>query len=115
MKYFIAKIVFQICIANGKTNNQFDEQWRLVEASSMEHAFAKARSIGKQQEETFLNTKQQQVNWKFVDVAEVLTMGKLDDGMEITSNTLSIENAHDYINFVKQKAMLFQTDYAPIV
>ena len=42
-------------------------------------------------------------------------MGKLDDGMEITSNTLSADNANDYISFVKQKAMLFQAEYAPMV
>lgn len=115
MKYFIAKIVFQICIANGSVNNQFDEQWRLIEANSFEHAFVKARNIGKREEDVFLNTKQQQVNWKFVDVLEVLPMGKLDDGMEITSNTLSMESATDYISFVKQKAMLFQTMYVPMV
>ena len=55
MKRFIAKLVFNINIDNGKHNSQFDEQTRLIMANNQAEAFFKARQLGKREEDDFVN------------------------------------------------------------
>ena len=112
MKWFVAKIVWQICIENGKGNVEFDEQWRLINATSPQDAFVRARNIGKKREEKFLNSRGELVTWKFIDVEEINFINDWSDGVEIKSNTLQAERANDYISFVKSKAMLMQNENA---
>jgi hypothetical protein len=55
MKWFVAKIIYQIICGDGKHACQFDEQLRLINAEDDLHAFYKARHIGESEEDDFLN------------------------------------------------------------
>jgi hypothetical protein len=103
MNWYITKIVFNITAENS--TNQFDEQLRLVNAASKEEAFLKARSIGLREEDVFYNDKMKEVKWEFVNVSEIIPMGKLEDGTEVYSRIHEAEEASQYIHFVHQKAI----------
>ena len=103
MNWYITKIVFNITAEN--TVNQFDEQLRLVNAASKEEAFLKARAIGLREEDVFYNDKMKEVKWEFVNVSEIIPVGKLEDGTEIYSRIHEAEEASQYIHFVHQKAI----------
>lgn len=107
MNWYIAKLVFNIDIDNGKNNSQFDEQWRLIEALSPEEAYFKARTLGKEEEDSFVNTMQKHVKWEFIDVPEI-QLQELINGHKVYSYTREAHEADAYISFVRNKAMLFQ-------
>lgn len=48
-------------------------------------AFYKARDIGKQEENCFLNNVHKPVQWKFIDVSEIHLLDALADGAEVYS------------------------------
>jgi hypothetical protein len=103
MNWYITKIVFNITAENS--TNQFDEQLRLVNATSKEEAFLKARSIGLREEDVFYNDKMKEVKWEFVNVSEIIAVGTLEDGTELYSRIHEAEEASQYIHFVHQKAI----------
>ena len=111
MNWYLAKIIFNININNGMNASQFDEQLRLIEAQTPDEAFFKARALGKQEEESFINEKKNTVDWKFIDVAELTQLNELKDGSEIYSNTHEADEVNAYIKFVKHKAMLIQSNH----
>ncbi|MDP4264879.1 MAG: DUF4288 domain-containing protein [Bacteroidota bacterium] len=104
MNWYLAKIVFRIVCGDGDHLPQFDEQLRLVSADNKEDAFNKAQSIGKNEEETFLNRKEQLVQWQFINVSELYRLSELIDGAELYSRIEERENADAYIYTVNQKA-----------
>lgn len=110
MNWYIAKLIFNINIENGMQAAQFDEQLRLINAHSPEEAFFKARSLGKKEEETFVNENKHLVSWKFIDVAELSPIEDIKDGTELYSNTYEAEEASAYIKFVRHKAMVIQAE-----
>src|SRR3954464_10338756 len=87
MKKYLVKLMFNINIDNGNNTSEFDEQIRVVEANSLENAFYKARSLGKKEEETFLDAESKMVSWNFIDVAEVYPLEEIKDGEQLYSNT----------------------------
>ena len=103
MNWYIAKVVFNITAEQN--TNQFDEQLRLVNAESKEEAFMKARSIGLREEDTFYNDNMREVKWEFVNVSEIIPVGRLEDGIEIYSRIHETEEAAKYIHFVHQNAI----------
>jgi hypothetical protein len=103
MNWYIAKIVYQIVCGDGDHTAQFDEQIRLIHAHSILHAFYKARKIGKHEEDNFLNHLNKPVQWKFIDVAEVLPLG-LADGAEIYSKISEEDDAKGYIRSIHLRA-----------
>ena len=110
MKWYIAKIIFQIRINQGEHHSQFDESVRLIEAASLPDAFNKARDIGRMEETSFLNQDAQDVHWKFIDVYDVHPIGDLRHGSEIYSTTEVHERSHEFVHLVKHKALMFQKD-----
>ena len=104
MNWYLAKIVFRIICGDGDHTPQFDEQLRLVSASNKENAFHKANTIGRQEEETFFNSKQQLVQWQFVNVSEIYRLSELIDGAEMYSRIEEREDAEAYIHIVNKKA-----------
>jgi hypothetical protein len=108
MSWFISKIVFNISSENTSHRPQFDEQLRLIAASSTEEAFIKARALGLNEEESFLNDQNNKVKWEFINVAEVVPLSKLEDGMEIYSNVHETEEAGKYIQCVHEKAIFIR-------
>jgi hypothetical protein len=63
MNWYLAKMVFRIICGDGDHTAQFDEQLRLVSASSKEEAFHKAQVLGVREEEIFFNNNLQLVQW----------------------------------------------------
>lgn len=104
MNWYLAKIVYEIRCGEGNHNGQFDEQLRLVAALSKEEAFYKAQSIGHKEEEFFFNQKQQLVQWKFINVAEIYKLSELIDGAELYSRIEESDHPGSYVNMIHKKA-----------
>ncbi len=108
MKRYLAKIMFNISIDNGRHTSQFDEQTRLIEAINFEDAFHKARKIGKQEEETFVNHENKLVSWTFIDVLDLYPLENVKDGEQVYSTTHEKEDSGSFIKFIRQKSMVIQ-------
>lgn len=108
MNWYIAKIVFKISSENTEHRPQFDEQLRLIAAESEEAAFLKARTIGIREEDSFLNDRNNTVKWEFINVAEIISLQKLEDGMEIYSHIHETDEARSYIHCIHQKAIFLR-------
>jgi hypothetical protein len=108
MNWYIAKIVFKISAENTQHIPQFDEQLRLISARSAEEAFLKARTIGIGEEDSFLNDKMNTVKWEFINVAEIVPLKNLEDGMELYSHIHETEEAKSYIHCIHQKAIFIR-------
>ncbi len=106
MKWYLAKIVYQIICGDGRHTAQFDEQFRLIKAGDKKEAFEKATSIGKMEEEVFYNQKQQLVQWRFVNVSELYPFNEHMDGAELFSTIKEVDDAETYRMFVHEKAQL---------
>jgi hypothetical protein len=114
MNWYIAKLVFNISPEEGKVKPQFDEQLRLIEADSTEQALLKARVIGLSEEDSFYNDKMKKVKWEFINVAELLPLKKIEDGMEVYSRIHETEEAQPYINYVHQRAITLRLNAMPL-
>ncbi len=104
MNWYLAKIVFRIICGDGDHTAQFDEQLRLIRASGLKEAFAKAQLMGIREEETFFNREQQLVQWKFINVSELYELDELTDGAELYSRIEERENAAAYVDIIYKKA-----------
>ena len=104
MKWYLAKIVFQIVCGDGNHMAQFDEQLRLIAACNEDEAFEKAAGIGKNEEDNFFNLRQQLVRWQFVNVSELYYLSELIDGAEMYSRINEVDDAEAYITSVHRRA-----------
>jgi hypothetical protein len=103
MKWYLAKLVYRFICGSGQHTAQFNEQLRLITAEDSLHAFYKARLIG-ERETTAIIDNNLSVNWKFIDVTEIIPMGNLRDGAEVWSSINEDSNAELYIRNTQQKA-----------
>lgn len=108
MKKYIAKLMFNINIDNGKNAHQFEEQTRIIESQNIDSAFHKAWSVGKNEEEAFINNENKKVNWQFIDVVELYEIESYTDGEQMCSTTHENKERNSFIDYVKHKAMLLQ-------
>ena len=83
---------------------QFDEQLRLINAQDEEEAFVKAQLLGREEEDSVMNQRNQTVKWTFINIPELNKLPSLSDGMEIYSRVNEYENAKRYIDTVNKKA-----------
>lgn len=105
MNYYLAKMIFRIISGEGQEHiAQFDEQLRLVCAGSKEEALIKARSFAEKEQDSFYNTRQQLVQWQFIDICELYSLQELADGAEICSRVEEVSNAEQYISLIRNKA-----------
>lgn len=104
MNWYLTKMVFRILCGDGNHTAQFDEQLRLIAASSMEEAFHKAQSLGMRSEELFFNQHQQLVQWRFISVSELYLLQEMIDGAELYSRVEETEDAEGYLKFIYAKA-----------
>ncbi len=109
MNWYIAKIVFRITTESASKFFQFDEHLRLISALDSEEAILKARNLGLSEEDYFLNNEQQPVRWEFVNIAELIPLQEIKDGLEVYSQIKEIEEGDEYIRYVHQKAAYLQT------
>ena len=108
MKWYLAKIVFQIICGDGDHMAQFDEQLRLITACNENEAFEKASLIGKNGEDSFYNLKRQLVRWQFINISELYHLSELIDGAEMYSRINEVDDANAYITFVHRRAESIQ-------
>lgn len=104
MNWYIAKIVFRISTEGSVHKDQFDEHLRLIAADSQEEAVLKARVLGLQEEDYFLNDKQQAVKWEFVNVSDIQALQELKDGIELYSQIHEREQGSEYVHYVHLRA-----------
>lgn len=104
MNWYLAKMVFRIICGDGNHTAQFDEQLRLIMASSKEEAFHKAQLLGGKEEEIFFNRNQQLVQWQFISVSELYQLNELVDGAELYSRIEEKEHAETYLHIIHKKA-----------
>ena len=104
MNWFIAKIVFRIISGDGNHMPQFDEQLRLINADNEDEAFEKAQQIGREEEDSFMNQKNQLVKWSFINIPELNKLPSLTDGVEVYSKVNEYDNAKRFIDTVNRKA-----------
>jgi hypothetical protein len=104
MSWFLVKIVYRIICGAGDHKSQFDEQLRLVQATTQQQALKKAQQVGISEQMTFRNNKDQLVQWKFVDVCEVYRLDEITDGTEIYSRIEEKDDALIYEDIVHAKA-----------
>jgi hypothetical protein len=114
MNWYIAKIVFSISAEGSEHKTQFDEQLRLISGESTEEAFMKARTIGIGEEDSFYNDGMKKVKWEFINVAELLPLKNIEDGIELYSRIHETDEAGRYINFVHQKAISLRLNAMPL-
>jgi|SRR4051812_29680794 hypothetical protein len=108
MQKYLAKLMFNINIDNGVDTTQFDEQYRVIESRSLEDAFHKARTIGKKEEDTFINAQNKLISWQFIDVTEVYPLSEVKDGDQLYSNTQKVTDTGSFISYIRQKSMEIQ-------
>lgn len=104
MNWYIAKIVFRIITGEGNHMPQFDEQLRLIQADSEDEAFEKAQQLGREEEDSFMNQKNQLVKWSFINIPELNKLPSLSDGTEIYSKVNEYDNPKRFIETVNKKA-----------
>lgn len=114
MNWYIAKVVYNIVNGSGDHTPQFDEQYRLVKASSLEEAFQKAEHIGVNEEEILLSENKEIVNWNFVGISELYAINELKDGMELFSNIHEEQDRKLYIETVKMKSAYVQSKFETV-
>jgi len=103
MNWYLAKVIFKIK-GTGSSMTQFDEHLRLIQAEDFESAFRKAKLIGIREEDQFFNDRLEPVKWEFVNVAELLPLQGLTDGLELYSQIHETSEACHYIRAVHSKA-----------
>lgn len=113
MNWYIAKVIFKISNQNTTQTTQFDEHLRLILANSFEEALLKAKALGIKEEDNFINDQRQPVKWEFVNVAELLPLQELKDGLEVYSEIQEREEPNSYIHYVHQKAVSLQLNHSP--
>jgi hypothetical protein len=102
--WYLAKIVYRIVCGDGEHTPQFDEQLRLIQANNDLHAFRKAKLLGEQEQDCFLNNVDKPVRWQFIDVAEIHALNELIDGAEMYSKIYESNDADAYIHTTHLKA-----------
>lgn len=104
MNWYLTKMVFRIICGDGDHTAQFDEQLRLITATSKEEAFHKAQLLGGREEEIFFNKNQQLVQWQFISISELYQLNELIDGAEVYSRIEEKESADSYLHIIHKKA-----------
>ena len=114
MDWYIARVVFNIVSGEGGHTPQFDEQYRLLKARSLEEAYQKAGRTGTLEEEVFLNDKNEMVRRDFVGVSELYPVNELRDGMELFSSVHEAEDRAAYIETINMKAAYIQSRFEAV-
>ncbi len=104
MNWYIAKLVYQVVYGNGLYNAQFSEQLRLVEATDEVHAFTKAQLLGHKEESTLYDETEALLQWKFIDVCELILLSEMADGAEVASQMNEPACAKAYLKNIKRQA-----------
>ena len=83
MEWYLTKLIYRVMHSNDNHIAKFDEQLRLIQADDALHALIKARQLGHKQENG-IHTKNSRC--KFIDVANIHLLSKINDGTEVYSS-----------------------------
>lgn len=108
MKWYLVKVIFRIICGDGTHTPQFDEQLRIIEAEDEKIAFEKAQKIGSDEEQSFFNVRQELVQWKFINVAELYLLNGFIDGAELYSRIYETDDADGYTRLTHERASNIQ-------
>lgn len=104
LKWYVAKIVYQVLVGNGTHTPQFDEQYRLIRADEVSWAWEKAQVLGRLGETSFDNNTGEKVQWKYINVSDVCAISEIEDGAQIYAQTEEPFNAGEYIALTHARA-----------
>ena len=95
MEFYSARLLFIILVGDGraKKKNDYDESVIVFRARDFDHAFERALEIGKAQETTYKNGKEQNVRWALVEITNLDHVGRKVDGAEVASKLHSRTSA----------------------
>lgn len=85
--WYSARLVFETDPHEDSKEVLREESIRLIRATSVEEAHAKANALGANEQTEYLNYMNEVVRWRFVEVIEVqdLCEAEIFDGMEVYS------------------------------
>lgn len=106
MNRYLAKLIFRICNEAEGPEGQFDEQLRLIEATSQTEAFIKANRIGQENEDRFANANDKQVQWVFIGVTDIAEAAELTDGAELYYQIKETPDAEQYARYIRHRSAL---------
>ncbi len=104
MKWYLARIVYQIECCGNLGLSQFEDQLRLIASDSETEALYKAKLVGENEQISLVNSQNQLVQWSFVNVSELYCISEFLDGAEVFSAITEVSNAKQYINLVNDNA-----------
>lgn len=99
-QWYSVQLVYRI-VAEG--DPQYDEQWRLISASSLEEAHDKAEAIGRGESTSFNDHYKRKIAWEFEGVCSIYKIGTTLDGVEIHSRIVEPEDHQQYVEGLQFK------------
>lgn len=105
MNWYLTKIIFRIICGDGQHKAQFDEQIRLIQASSPAEAWTKARY---QAMAETAGTQAGGVRWQFVNIPELYQLNGLIDGAELYSRVREEEDGELFEQVTHRRAAMLQ-------
>lgn len=111
MNWYLASLVFQIHISAHPTNQQFETQWRLVESETEKEAYEKLQQLGLQEQENFINDRNQIVQWEYIGTPNIQQLENLSDGITLLSNISAPEEGIQYRTFIIEKSKANEMKY----
>lgn len=114
MNWYLASLVFQIHISAHHTKQQFETQWRLVEAETENRAYEKLQQLGLQEQDSFINDRNQIVQWEFIGTPNIQKLENLSDGIKLLSNINAPEEGIQYRSFIIEKSRVNELKYKGI-
>jgi hypothetical protein len=105
MKWYLARLVYQVVSGEGNHTPQFDEQLRLIQADELNWAREKALVLGQIGAFTFQNTNKQNVTWKFINVTDIFEIDSIEDGAQLYSMTEEPADVNAYMELTNAKAI----------
>lgn len=113
-KWYIANLITYPVIKNLKTKKKmkynkysYEDDLLLIKANNSEIAYKKALKLGKDLEHSYINTKNEIVEWKFVGIKELVEIFEnLEDGNQITFYRGSVSKISEIKKLIPKKENL---------
>lgn len=108
--WYIAKLVCQIVCGDGRHRPQFEEQWRLIQASDSKVAATKAEAMI-QSETLSTIAAMLPVQWRFISLAELIPLQEMSDGQELISITREPYDQQSYLDHLQGRRHTLQPPF----
>jgi hypothetical protein len=85
MKYYIAKLIFEIEVLNEKRKIQYEEKLVCVKGPDTASAYKKATTLAKQHETAFINGNHHHIQWKLLGITNLFPLNRFEENLELYS------------------------------